>query len=35
LLGVISNPDVRLPLTGATDEQVAVIRSALAEFGLI
>jgi 4-hydroxy-tetrahydrodipicolinate synthase len=35
LLGVISNPDVRLPLTGATDEQVAVIRAALAEFGLI
>ena len=35
LLGVISNPDVRLPLTGATDEQVAVIRAALAELGLI
>lgn len=35
LLGVISNPDVRLPLTGATDDQVAVIRTALAEFGLI
>ena len=35
LLGVISNPDVRLPLTGATDDQVAVIRTALTEFGLI
>ena len=35
LLGVIPNPDVRLPLTGATDEQVAVIRAALADFGLL
>ncbi len=35
LLGVIQNPDVRLPLTGATDAQVAVIRSALVDFGLL
>jgi 4-hydroxy-tetrahydrodipicolinate synthase len=35
LLGVIPNPAVRLPLTGATDEQVAVIRAALIEFGLL
>ena len=35
LLGVISNPDVRLPLTGATDAQVAVIRTALVDFGLL
>lgn len=35
LLGVIPNADVRLPLTGATDEQVSVIRAALAEFGLL
>ncbi|HUS22942.1 MAG TPA: 4-hydroxy-tetrahydrodipicolinate synthase [Aeromicrobium sp.] len=35
LLGVIPNPDVRLPLTGATDEQVAVIRAALVDFGLL
>ena len=35
LLGVIPNPDVRLPLTGATEEQVAVIRAALADFGLL
>lgn len=35
LLGVISDPGVRLPLTGATDEQVAVIRQALADFGLL
>ena len=35
ILGVIPNPDVRLPLTGATDEQVAVIRAALVDFGLL
>ena len=35
LLGVIPNPDVRLPLTGATDAQVAVIRAALVDFGLL
>ena len=35
LLGVIPNPAVRLPLTGATDEQVAVIRAALVDFGLL
>ena len=35
LLGVIPNPDVRLPLTSATAEQVAVIRTALVEFGLL
>jgi len=35
LLGVIPNPDVRLPLTGATVEQVAVIRTALVDFGLL
>lgn len=35
LLGVIPNSDVRLPLTGATDAQVAVIRAALADFGLL
>lgn len=35
LLGVIPNPDVRLPLTNATDEQVAVIRAALVDFGLL
>jgi 4-hydroxy-tetrahydrodipicolinate synthase len=35
ILGVIPNPDVRLPLTGATAEQVAVIRAALVDFGLL
>jgi 4-hydroxy-tetrahydrodipicolinate synthase len=35
ILGVIPNPDVRLPLTGATGEQVAVIRAALVDFGLL
>jgi 4-hydroxy-tetrahydrodipicolinate synthase len=35
LLGVIPSPDVRLPLTEATDEQVAVIRAALAELELL
>lgn len=35
LLGVIPNPDVRLPLTAATDEQVAVIHAALVDFGLL
>jgi 4-hydroxy-tetrahydrodipicolinate synthase len=35
LLGVIPNSDVRLPLTGATDAQVAVIRAALVDFGLL
>lgn len=35
LLGVIPNPDVRLPLTGATDDQLAVIRAALIDFGLL
>jgi 4-hydroxy-tetrahydrodipicolinate synthase len=35
ILGVIPNPDVRLPLTGATDEQVAAIRAALVDFGLL
>ena len=35
LLGVIPNPDVRLPLTGATDAEVAVIRAALVDFGLL
>ena len=35
MLGVIPNPDVRLPLTGATDEQVAAIRAALVDFGLL
>lgn len=35
LLGVIPNADVRLPLTVATDEQVAVIRTALVDFGLL
>jgi 4-hydroxy-tetrahydrodipicolinate synthase len=34
LLGVIPDAAVRLPLTGATDEQVANIRAALIEFGL-
>lgn len=35
LLGVIPNADVRLPLTSATDEQVAVIRATLIDFGLL
>jgi len=35
LLGVIPNPNVRLPLTGATDEQVAAIRATLVDFGLL
>jgi len=35
LLGIIPNPDVRLPLTGATDAQVSVIRAALVDFGLL
>jgi len=35
LLGIIPNPDVRLPLTRATDEQVTVIRTALVDFGLL
>lgn len=35
LLGVIPNANVRLPLTSATDAQVAVIRSALVDFGLL
>lgn len=35
LLGVIPNSGVRLPLVGATDEQVAVIRAALVDFGLL
>ena len=35
ILGVIPNPDVRLPLTGATDEQVAAIRAMLVDFGLL
>jgi 4-hydroxy-tetrahydrodipicolinate synthase len=35
LLGVIPNPDVRLPLTGATGEQVAAIRATLVDFGLL
>jgi len=35
LLGVIPNANVRLPLTSATDEQVAVIRAALVDFGLL
>ena len=35
LLGVIPNADVRLPLTKATDEQVAVIRATLVDFGLL
>lgn len=35
LLGIIPNAGVRLPLTEATDEQVANIRAALVEFGLI
>jgi 4-hydroxy-tetrahydrodipicolinate synthase len=35
LLGIIPNPDVRLPLTSATDDQVAVIRAALVDFGLL
>jgi 4-hydroxy-tetrahydrodipicolinate synthase len=35
LLGVIADPGVRLPLTAATDEQVAVIRAALVDFGIL
>jgi 4-hydroxy-tetrahydrodipicolinate synthase len=35
LLGVIPNEGVRLPLTSATDDQVAVIRSALIDFGIL
>ena len=35
LANVRANPDVRLPLTGATDAQVAVIRAALVDFGLL
>jgi 4-hydroxy-tetrahydrodipicolinate synthase len=35
LLGVIPDPGVRLPLTGATDDQVAVIRAALVDFGVL
>lgn len=35
LLGVIPNAGVRLPLTEATDEQVATIRAALVDFGLL
>jgi len=35
LLGVIPNANVRLPLTSATDEQVAVIRATLVDFGLL
>jgi 4-hydroxy-tetrahydrodipicolinate synthase len=35
LLGVIPNADVRLPLTSATDEQIAVIRATLIDFGLL
>lgn len=35
LLGVIPETGVRLPLTSATDEQVATIRAALVGFGLL
>jgi len=35
LLGVIPDANVRLPLTSATDEQVAAIRAALVGFGLL
>jgi 4-hydroxy-tetrahydrodipicolinate synthase len=35
LLRVIPNAEVRLPLTAATDEQVAVIRAALVDFGIL
>ena len=35
LLGVIPHAGVRLPLTDATDEQVATIRAALVEFGAL
>jgi 4-hydroxy-tetrahydrodipicolinate synthase len=35
LVGVIPNSNVRLPLTTATDAQVAVIRAALVDFGLL
>jgi 4-hydroxy-tetrahydrodipicolinate synthase len=35
LLGVIPAANVRLPLTSATDEQVATIRAALVGFGLL
>jgi 4-hydroxy-tetrahydrodipicolinate synthase len=35
LLGVIPETGVRLPLTSATDEQVAAIRAALVGFGLL
>jgi len=35
LLGVIHEAGVRLPLTSATDEQVAIIRTALVDFGLL
>ena len=35
LLGVIPDANVRLPLTSATDEQVATIRAALVGFGLL
>jgi 4-hydroxy-tetrahydrodipicolinate synthase len=35
LLGVIPDANVRLPLTSATDEQVANIRAALVGFGLL
>lgn len=35
LLGVIPEAGVRLPLTPATDEQVATIRAALVGFGLL
>jgi 4-hydroxy-tetrahydrodipicolinate synthase len=35
LLGVITETNVRLPLTPATDEQVANIRTALIDFGLL
>ena len=35
LLGVIPDTGVRLPLTDATDAQVATIRAALTDFGLL
>ncbi|MFL6090395.1 MAG: 4-hydroxy-tetrahydrodipicolinate synthase [Aeromicrobium sp.] len=35
LLGVIPNAEVRLPLTRATDEQVAILRAALVDFGVL
>ena len=35
LLGVIPDANVRLPLTSATDDQVAAIRAALVDLGLL